>query len=75
MSTSFAVQPLDATFGAVITGVKLTAIDDATSAELHKTWLKYALLVFPGQHLKHEDRKSTRLNSSHLAVSRMPSSA
>ena len=56
MPTSFAVQPLDATFGAVITGVKLAEIDDATAAELHKTWLKYALLVFPGQHLKHDEQ-------------------
>lgn len=56
MPTSFAVQPLDATFGAVITGVTLATIDEATSAELHKTWLKYALLVFPGQHLKHDEQ-------------------
>jgi alpha-ketoglutarate-dependent taurine dioxygenase len=54
MRTGFAVQPLDATFGAVITGVKLAAIDDATWAELHKTWLDYGLLVFPGQHLKRD---------------------
>ena len=27
------------------------------------------------QHFKEEDRKSTRLNSSHTVVSRMPSSA
>ena len=27
------------------------------------------------EHLLHADRKSTRLNSSHVALSRMPSSA
>ena len=29
----------------------------------------------PEQHRNHPDRKSTRLNSSHCALSRMPSSA
>ena len=29
----------------------------------------------PNQQIKHKDRKSTRLNSSHLRTSRMPSSA
>jgi alpha-ketoglutarate-dependent taurine dioxygenase len=49
MATGFAVQPLDATFGAVISGVKLAAIDDAALGELKELWLEYALLVFPGQ--------------------------
>ena len=56
MPTSFAVQPIDATFGAVITGVKLATIDDATWRELHETWLDYGLLVFPGQHLKRDEQ-------------------
>ena len=34
-----------------------------------------ALGHFPFQNPKSEDRKSTRLNSSHSSVSRMPSSA
>jgi alpha-ketoglutarate-dependent taurine dioxygenase len=51
MARTFDVQPLDATFGAVITGVKLAALDDKTWRELYATWLQYALLVFPGQHL------------------------
>ena len=34
-----------------------------------------AKLVFPGGQLDGQDRKSTRLNSSHLTQSRMPSSA
>ncbi|MFI4936702.1 MAG: TauD/TfdA dioxygenase family protein [Caulobacterales bacterium] len=48
---SFDVEPLDATFGAVVTGLELARIDDAAFAELYRTWLDYALLVFPGQHL------------------------
>ena len=52
----FAIQPLDATFGAVISGLKLAQIDDATFAELYRVWLDYALLVFPGQHLTNPEQ-------------------
>jgi alpha-ketoglutarate-dependent taurine dioxygenase len=47
----FEVEPLDATFGAVLTGLKLAQLDDAAFARLHETWLEYALLLFPAQHL------------------------
>ena len=56
MARAFDIAPLDATFGAVITGVKLTDLDDAGWRELHSAWLEYALLVFPGQHLTHEQQ-------------------
>jgi alpha-ketoglutarate-dependent taurine dioxygenase len=52
MQRSFEVEPLkDTTFGAVVTGLKLAEIDDQAFAELYRTWLDYALLVFPGQRL------------------------
>ncbi|HEY1427637.1 MAG TPA: TauD/TfdA family dioxygenase [Caulobacteraceae bacterium] len=53
---SFHVEPLDATFGAVVTGLKLAELDEPTFAELYRTWLDYALLVFPGQHLTRDDQ-------------------
>ncbi len=57
MSTgTFEVKPLDATFGAVVTGLKLAALDEAEFAALYDTWLEYALLVFPGQHLSNEEQ-------------------
>ncbi len=56
MARTFDVQPLDATFGAVISGVKLAALDDETWRELYATWLQYALLVFPGQHLSRDQQ-------------------
>jgi len=45
------VEPLDATFGARVTGVVLPRMEDATFAELYRAWLDYALLIFPDQHL------------------------
>jgi alpha-ketoglutarate-dependent taurine dioxygenase len=45
------VEPLDATFGAVVHDVLLASASDATIAELTELWLEYALLVFPGQYM------------------------
>jgi alpha-ketoglutarate-dependent taurine dioxygenase len=47
----FAIEPLPATFGAVVTGLRLTELDAADFQALYETWLDYALLIFPGQHL------------------------
>ena len=52
----FTVRPLDASFGAVITGLKLAEISDAAFDELYRVWLDYALLVFPGQHLTNPEQ-------------------
>jgi alpha-ketoglutarate-dependent taurine dioxygenase len=49
-------EPLDATFGAVVRGVRLAGATDATIAELTELWLEYALLVFPGQHLTQQEQ-------------------
>jgi alpha-ketoglutarate-dependent taurine dioxygenase len=49
----FDIHPLDASFGAVVTGLRVAEIDDATFAALYDAWLDHALLIFPGQHLDH----------------------
>jgi alpha-ketoglutarate-dependent taurine dioxygenase len=56
MARAFDIDPLDATFGAVIRGIKVATIDDATFRDLHAVWLKYALLIFPDQHLKRDEQ-------------------
>ena len=56
MTDRLEIKPLDATFGAVVTGIRLAEIDEPTWRELHVTWLKYALLVFPGQHLQRDQQ-------------------
>lgn len=43
------VTPLDRTFGAIVTDLSIDGIDDDTWAELHATWIEYALLIFPAQ--------------------------
>ncbi len=53
---SLEVTPLDASFGATVRGVRLTEIDDDTFRTLYDTWLKYSLLIFPGQHFDNEQQ-------------------
>jgi alpha-ketoglutarate-dependent taurine dioxygenase len=50
------ITPLDATFGAIVRNVRLADIDDATFDAIHKAWLEYALLIFPGQHLTRDEQ-------------------
>jgi alpha-ketoglutarate-dependent taurine dioxygenase len=52
----FHVEPLDASFGAVITGLDLRDIDPDRFDALYRTWLEYALLIFPGQHLNQDEQ-------------------
>ncbi len=52
----FKVEPLEATFGAVVTDISLAGIDDASFTKLYATWLEYALLVFPGQDLSNDEQ-------------------
>jgi alpha-ketoglutarate-dependent taurine dioxygenase len=56
MPHRFEIEPLDATFGAVVRNVKLAKLDDDTWRDLHAAWLDYALLVFPGQHLSRDQQ-------------------
>ena len=56
MAHSFDIAPVDATFGAIISGVKLATLDDATFRDLYATWLKYALLIFPDQYLSRDEQ-------------------
>jgi alpha-ketoglutarate-dependent taurine dioxygenase len=56
VAREFDIEPLDATFGAVVTGVKLAALDETAWRDLYAAWLEYALLIFPGQHLSRDQQ-------------------
>jgi len=55
-SSPFEIEPLPASFGAVVTGVRLADLDEAGFAALYAAWLDYALLIFPGQHLTNDQQ-------------------
>jgi alpha-ketoglutarate-dependent 2,4-dichlorophenoxyacetate dioxygenase len=48
---TIAIRKLAPVFGAEITGVDLTRLDDATFAEIEDAFETYSILVFPGQDL------------------------
>src|SRR3954465_297530 len=50
------VEPLDATFGAVVHDVRLAGASDAVIVELTELGLEYALLVFPGQPMTQDEQ-------------------
>lgn len=50
------VTPIDATLGAVVTGVDLANLTDEAWAEIHAAFLEYGVLVFPGQSLDEESQ-------------------
>jgi alpha-ketoglutarate-dependent taurine dioxygenase len=45
------LEPIDATFGALVTDVDLSRLDDENWFAIESAFLEYALLVFPAQHL------------------------
>ena len=57
----FDIEPLDATFGAVVTGVELRSIDGAAFEALRETWLEYGLLIFPEQFLTRAEQDAFAL--------------
>jgi alpha-ketoglutarate-dependent taurine dioxygenase len=52
------IEEVDASFGAVVTGIRLAELDDREFAEIHDLWLRYALLIFPGQHLTNAEQSA-----------------
>jgi len=56
MAPALDIEPIDATFGAMARGIKVTTIDEPTFRELYGAWLDYALLIFPDQHLTREQQ-------------------
>ncbi len=50
-STTFSIEPLDASFGAIVRDIDLRNLDEPTWNSLYAEWLEYGLLIFPGQFL------------------------
>jgi alpha-ketoglutarate-dependent taurine dioxygenase len=52
------IVPLPATLGAVVTGVHLGALDDASWRVVEDAFHEHALLLFPGQHLTDDEQRA-----------------
>ena len=55
------IEPTDATLAAVVTGVDLPILDDATWNEIEDAFHKFAVLIFPGQYPTVEDQMAFSL--------------
>ena len=53
---AYKLEPLERSFGAVITEINLVNIQDSDFDSLYSDWLKYALLIFPQQYLTNEEQ-------------------
>ncbi len=51
MGMGIEIVPADATLGAVVRGVDLADLDDATFAAIERAWDEHAVLAFPDQNL------------------------
>jgi len=58
MTNRLDIRPLDASFGAVVHGLKLAAVNDEDFDAMYAAWLQYGLLIFPEQHLSREHQIS-----------------
>ncbi len=68
----FKTEPLDATFGAVITDINLVKLDETAFAKLYETWLEYALLIFPGQYMTNDEQTAFALRFGDLEFDLAP---
>ena len=50
------ITPTDATLGAVVSNVRLNALDDEAFRVIEEAWHAHAVLIFPDQHLSDEDQ-------------------
>jgi alpha-ketoglutarate-dependent taurine dioxygenase len=68
----FAVEPLDATFGATVREIDLRSLDDETWNALHATWLEHAVLIFPEQFLTREEQDAFATRFGRLEFAAAP---
>ncbi len=50
------IEPLDASFGAIVRDITLVDLNEDAFRSLYNAWLKYGLLIFPGQHLDNDSQ-------------------
>lgn len=66
------LDPLDATFGAIVYGVELRALDDATWRALREAWIEYGLLIFEQQFLTRDEQDDFARRFGKLEFSAAP---
>ena len=70
--SALSLEPLDATFGAIVHDLELRSIDDETFETLYAAWLEHALLIFPGQFLTKDEQNTFALRFGELEFPASP---
>ena len=52
----FKIQPTNVTFGAIVSGIHLSQLTSDLLDDIKEAFLKYALLIFPGQNLSSKEQ-------------------
>jgi alpha-ketoglutarate-dependent taurine dioxygenase len=57
--TTLTIEPLEGvTFGAVVSGVRVTDLDEHQFSRVYQAWLEHCLLIFPGQFLSTDEQNA-----------------
>ena len=57
-NSPFGQEPLDKSFGVVLRDIDVRTLSDEEFSLLYQSWLKYALLIIPAQHLSDVEQKA-----------------
>ena len=55
---AISIEPSDATLGAYVSGISLGSITDTQFEQIYAAFLRYALLIFPDQHLTNKQQQA-----------------
>jgi len=69
--TTITIKPLSGSIGASVRGVSLGSIDDQQFEQIRDAFLRYCMLVFPGQHLSPEHQFEFARRWGEIAVTPM----
>ena len=56
VTSEIIIEPLPATLGATVSGLRVAALDDAGWRVIEDAFNAYAVLIFPGQHLSDDEQ-------------------
>ena len=66
------VEPLKRSFGAKVYDLSLPDLNTEQAQDVYDLWLKYALLIFPGQHLSNDQQIKFAKNFTHIDLNYRP---
>jgi alpha-ketoglutarate-dependent taurine dioxygenase len=66
------IEPVDATFGAVVHSLELRSLGDEAFDSLYEAWLQHGLLIFPAQFLSRQEQDALAMRFGDLEFEAAP---